>query len=228
MWNRITTLTSLCLLMGLILTAQNQTKWKIGVKAGWNYSDQLIVNLPESFPKDLDQAINQTTDWLVGLNAGLQNEFQINDFLSLNAGLFFSERGFRTYTTGTNGLKQRIGSVARYLSLPVCVGMNLTKKFKFELGAETSTLLGHNFIEGGKKISIPAATKNEPFDFGVLGGLTYKFNDIINFSGRYYRGLADVQNIRFTDGNGVPIERNSKVINHGVQVAVIVFPFYAK
>lgn len=228
MWNRITTLTSLCLLMGLILTAQNQTKWKIGVKAGWNYSDQLIVNLPESFPKDLDQAINQTTDWLVGLNAGLQNEFQINDFLSLNAGLFFSERGFRTYTTGTNGIKQRIGSVVRYLSLPVCVGMNLTKKFKFELGAETSTLLGHNFIEGGKKISIPAATKNEPFDFGVLGGLTYKFNDIINFSGRYYRGLADVQNIRFTDGNGLPIERNSKVINHGVQVAVIVFPFYAK
>jgi hypothetical protein len=214
--------------MGLILTAQNQTKWKIGVKAGWNYSDQLIVNLPESFPKDLDQAINQTTDWLVGLNAGLQNEFQINDFLSLNAGLFFSERGFRTYTTGTNGIKQRIGSVVRYLSLPVCVGMNLTKKFKFELGAETSTLLGHNFIEGGKKISIPAATKNEPFDFGVLGGLTYKFNDIINFSGRYYRGLADVQNIRFTDGNGLPIERNSKVINHGVQVAVIVFPFYAK
>ena len=227
MWNRIT-LTSLCLLMGLILTAQNQTKWKIGVKAGWNYSDQLIVNLPESFPKGIDQTINQTTDWLVGLNAVLQNEFQFSEFLSLNAGLFFNERGYRTNTTGTNGIKQRIGSVARYLSLPVCIGMNLTQKFKFELGAETSTLLGHNFIQGGKKIQIPSTIKNEPFDFGVLGGLTYKFNDIISFSGRYYRGLADVQNIQFTDENGVPFTGNSKVINHGVQVAVIVFPFYAK
>lgn len=227
MCNRIT-LTSLCLMMGLILTAQNQTKWKIGVKAGWNYSDQLIVNLPATSPQDLDKAINLTTDWLVGLNAGLQNEFQFSDFLSLNAGLFFNERGFRTYTTGTNRIKQRIGSVARYLSLPVCIGMNLTQKFKLELGAETSTLLGHNFIQGGKKIQIPVATKNEPFDFGVLGGLTYQFNDIISFSGRYYRGLADVQNIRFTDGNGLPVERSSKVINHGVQVGVIVFPFYAK
>lgn len=227
MWNRIK-LTSLCLLMGLILTAQNQTKWKIGVKTGWNYSDQLIVNLPATSPKDLDQAINQTTDWLVGLNAGLQNEFQFSDFLSMNMGLFFNERGFRTYTTGNNGVKQRIGSVARYLSLPVCIGMNLTQKFKFELGAETSTLLGHNFIQGGKKIQIPSTIKNEPFDFGVLGGLTYKFNDIISFSGRYYRGLTDVQNIQFTDENGVPFTGNSKVINHGVQVAVIVFPFYAK
>jgi hypothetical protein len=43
--------------------------------------------------------------------------------------------------------------------------------------------------------------------------------------GRYYRGMVNTMEVKFTDGNGNDLGSSAKFINHSFQVSLTVFPF---
>lgn len=219
MMNRIA-LASLCLLMSLGIFAQNQSKWKIGFKAGGNYSDQLLSGAPEGG----DKLINQSTKWLSGLHAGFRSELLLNESLSLNADLLYNQRGFRSRLTYSSNLDYRFATTSHYLSLPITTGVRLFDQLWIEAGGEFSLRLDQTARIDGEKVDA-VDTQFAATDFGLTGGLAYQFGRHIKLSSRYYRGLGNVQDVTFTDANGQPYGNDAKVIYHGVQFSLIVFPF---
>lgn len=224
MMNRIA-LASLGLLMSLSIFAQTGAKWKIGLKAGLNYTDQLANKLPVSPAFDFNKAYNQSTDWLSGLNVGLHSSLSLSEKIALNADLVYNQRGFRGGEVDTVLQTSHYVNRLHYLSLPLYGSLRLSPKLGLELGAETSYFLGITGTYNGEKIENPDNELFSDLDFGLLGGLAYQIHSRLQLQGRYYWGMSNTNNITFTDENGQPRSPQPKYINHGVQLSLTVFPF---
>lgn len=220
MSNRIA-LTSLCFFIGLTVFAQNGSKWRIGFKAGWNYSDQRMSGSPEG----TDKIFNQSTDWLSGVHAGFRSELLLKESIALNADLLYNQRGFKTDLRYPTGATSPISFNAHYLSLPLTAGFKLIDQLWVEAGGEISAWLDQTALLNGEKISLFDDSKYAATDVGLIGGLSYQFGKWIKLSGRYYRGLGNVQDVTFTDANGQPIKDKANLNYHGVQLSLTVFPF---
>jgi hypothetical protein len=94
-----------------------------------------------------------------------------------------------------------------------------------EAGGELSFWLDQTARLDGEKIDFFDDSGYASTDVGLIGGLSYQFGKWIKLSGRYYRGLGNVQDITFTDANGKPIDDKAKLNYHGIQVSLTVFPF---
>ena len=224
MSNRIA-LTSLCLFIGLTVFAQNGSKWRIGVKAGVNYTDQLASNFPSSSSVNLNKLYNQGTEWLLGLNAGLHGTLQLSEKVGLNADLLYNQRGFKGITKDSSFQDVNYSSRFHYLSLPLYGSLRLMPRLAFELGAETSYFLNLSGKSGGVRIDGESNNSVTKVDFGLIAGLSFELTDRLSLQGRYYRGLKDVFDVTFTDVNGAELDINPRFTNHGVQLSLTVFPF---
>lgn len=112
-----------------------------------------------------------------------------------------------------------------YLSLPLYGGFQLLPGLDVEIGAETSYLLDFTGKYNGQKIKPALSDEVSDFDFGLTGGISYRINRHLSLQGRYYRGLTNTMELKFTDINGNELDANPKLINHGVQLSLTVFPF---
>lgn len=220
MSNRIA-LTSLCLLIGFAVFAQSGSKWRIGFKAGWNYSDLLMSGSPEGN----DATFNQSTDWLSGVHAGFRSELLLNESISLNADVLYNQRGLKSVINYPTGGASSFSNTSHYLSLPLTAGFKVIDQLWVEAGGEISAWLGQTALLDGEKIDFFDDSGYAASDVGLIGGLSYQFGKWIKLSGRYYRGLGNVQDITFTGANGQPIEDKAKLNYHGVQLSLTVFPF---
>ena len=220
MSNRIA-LTSLCLFIGLTVFAQNGSKWKIGFKAGWNYSDQLMSGSPEGN----DKTFNQSTDWLSGVHAGFRSELLLKESVALNADLLYNQRGLKTIIRFPTGGTSSFSTNSHYLSLPLTAGFKLIDQLWVEAGGEISAWLDQTALLDGEKINLFDDSRYAATDVGLIGGLSYQIGKWIKLSGRYYRGLGNIQDVTFTDANGKPIEDKANLNYHGVQLSLTVFPF---
>lgn len=222
--NRIA-LASLGLLMSLGIFAQNNSKWKIGIKAGVNYTDQLASKWPSSTSVDLNKFFNQSTDWKLGLSAGLHSQLQFSEKVGLNADFIYNQRGYKGTTKDTNSMDVNYSSRFHYLSLPIYGNLQLLPGLALEMGAEASYFLNLDNKIGDLKINGESNESVADLDFGLIAGLSFQFSDRISVQGRYYRGLQDVFDVTFTDANGVELDYQPKFILHGVQLSLTVFPF---
>lgn len=224
MSNRIA-LTSLCLFICLTVFAQNGSKWEFGVKAGVNYSDQQVDKWPSSASIDLNKLYNQSTKWLLGLNAGLHGKLKLSEKVGLNADLVYNQRGFKGITKDSSFQDVNYSSRFHYLSLPFYGSLRLMPRLAFELGAETSYFLNLSGKYDGTRIDSESNDSATNVDFGLIAGLSFELTDRLSLQGRYYRGLKDVFDVTFTDVNGAELDINPRFINHGVQLSLTVFPF---
>ncbi|AEE49546.1 porin family protein [Haliscomenobacter hydrossis] len=224
MSNRIA-LTSLCLLIGLTVIAQNGSKWEFGVKAGLNYTGQHASGFPEFLGQDLNKIYNKTTTWDPGLSAGFQSKLRLSENFSLNADLLYNQRAYTSTTKDTSFSEVKLINRLHYLSLPVYGGLQLLPGLNVEIGVETSYFLDWTGKYQGNQIEPINRDAISDFDFGVAGGLSYRINKYLSLQGRYYRGLVNTMEVKFTDINGNELEGNTKFINHGVQLSLTVFPF---
>ena len=220
MSNRIA-LTSLCLFIGLTVFAQNGAKWRIGFKAGWNYSDLLMSGSPEGN----DATCNQSTDWLSGVHAGFRSELLLKESIALNADVLYNQRGLKSVINYPTGGNSSFSTTSHYLSLPITAGFKLIDHLWVEAGGEISFWLDQTARLDGKKINYLENSEYASTDIGLTGGLSYQFGKWIKLSGRYYRGLGNVQDVTFTDANGQPIGDKAKLNYHGIQLSFTVFPF---
>lgn len=224
MSNRIA-LTSLCLLVGLTVFAQNGAKWKIGVKAGLNYTDQHASGFSEFLGTDLNKIYNKSTAWDPGLSVGFQSKLHFSENFSLNSDLLYNQRAYTSTTKDTNFSEVKLINRLHYISLPVYGGFQLLPGLEIEIGAETSYLLDWTSKFQEQQIEPINRDAISDFDFGVAGGLSYRINNYLSLQGRYYRGLVNTMDVKFTDINGNELGDNAKFINHIFQLSLTVFPF---
>ncbi len=218
-------LTSLCLLLGLTISAQNGSKWKIGVKAGVNYTEQWVSKLPKTPSFDLNEVYNQRTDWLLGLHIGLSSSLQLSEKFTLNADLLYNQRGFKGDVVDTSLLEIQFTNRLHNISLPLYGNLQLLPKLGFEIGAEASYLVGLSGRYDGERVENLDKNNFSDLDFGLIGGLSYQFHQRFRIQGRYYWGKKDIYDVTFTDINGEALDQQPKYINHGVQLSLTVFPF---
>lgn len=223
MMNRIA-LASLSLLMSFSVFAQTGAKWEIGIKAGLNYTDQHASGFPTLAFQNLNKIYNKTTNWDPGLSAGFQSKLRLSENFSLNADLLYNQRGYTSITKDTSFGEVELTQRFHYLSLPLYGGFQLLPGLNVEIGAETSYLLDATGKFKGHNIN-PIPNAMSDFDFGLTGGLSYRINKYFSLQGRYYRGLTNTMELKFTDLNGNELDANPKIINHGVQLSLAVFPF---
>lgn len=223
MLNRIA-LTSLCLFIGLSVFAQSGSKWKIGFKAGWNYTDQLVSKLTKSGTFNANKTYNQSTQWLLGGHFGLSSSLQLSEKVVLNADFILMQTGFKVAILDTL-VEDKLTNRLYYAGLPIYGSILILPKLGFEIGIQPSYLLGRVGRFNGELVENIGKDAFSNLDFGLIGGLSYQINERFKFQSRYYRGMSNSFDVTFTDINGQPVTPEPKFINHGIQVSLTVFPF---
>jgi hypothetical protein len=151
---------------------------ELGAKAGINISS--ISG---------DSSVN--TGSLGRLNFGFMAEYHINEKFSFQPELLYSQQGY-VFFENTIALD--------YLNVPLLGKYYVTKGLSLEAGPQIGFLLSAD-VEGED-----VKDAFQSLDYGVTAGLGYKLDNGINFSARYYLGLAninDLPGIDQTSKNGV-------------------------
>ncbi len=184
-----------------------------GLRAGLNMANMLI--------KDDDDTYSDDFKMNPGFHIGPTAELPINDFLSVEAALLVSTKGFR-YTDEYEGLKMKTKANLLYIDLPVTakaiydlngikiygqlgpyVGMGLTGKYKTKVTYEGETESDSESVEWGSD----EESDLKRLDFGVVIGAGVQVEKIL-VGLNYGLGLA---NTGTTSENGA--RQNHRVLS---------------
>lgn len=161
----------------------------------------------------LTNITNQESEYRNGLNLGLYLNFRPDKRLSLHvegtAKGSFGAKGIKPYSTQNDSLDQLFasGSIERKIkafSLPVLGSYHLTELFFAEAGFQANMrlkakdLFTTEVMENDLEYTTDVTEQFTWLDFGVTGGLYYKFRKDRKSMGlgvRYFYGLTDIDKI---------------------------------
>lgn len=166
----------LCCLMLVLGSVSTWAQWSYGVRVGANFSTYQSKPLDPKFT--------------VGPHLGGFVTYAVNSVFGIQGELLYSMQGCR-YEVGLNPdetvmFRRRTHN----LNLPVLARFQFGRNFHFLLGPQFGFLLGaqEKGVEGGY-VRMSAI---RPFDFGLLGGLGYAFNEHLEVDIRYVHGFLPV------------------------------------
>ena len=140
----------------------------------------------------------------VGFQVGGLARIDINDLLSLQPELLYSQKG---YNSEANGLKTK--STLSYVDLPLLLRVNAGNLF-FEAGPQLGYLVARNVtLSGTMSVTGSGTSGLSKFDAGYIAGLGYQFASSLNLGLRYNGGLTSVDE-----------RRKAKVYNSAFQLQV--------
>lgn len=171
------------LLLGLALSLRLTQAQSItaGLKGGLNVSRL-------SFGQPTDPVVDNT--WSPTFHLGGFLRKAVSEQTSVRIELLYSIKGCRFTQVSGDGYVR-----LQYLSLPVLLDLQVTKKLAVEVGPEFSYLLRQaNFLYNNK------------FDLGIDAGLRYSVNPLMDVGLRYNYGLSGVAKLDF--GSGLSPVRN--------------------
>ena len=172
--------------MSLTANAQN---FRFGVKGGLNISK-------ESQNEFVQQYISSDLSFRTGLHVGGVVNYSLTDKWELEADLLYSMQGYKDkiYTTV---LEQNMNDVnytvtSHYINLPVAVKFYPIDGFYVECGPQVGYLLSKkDKLEDRESSYDPYSSENtKKLDFGIFGGLGYRFTNNVFIEGRYIHGLT--------------------------------------
>ena len=133
--------------------------------------------------------------------------YELNEKLSLSAGLSYSLIGFK------EKINIEVNNRLGYIELAPHINYELINNFKIAFGFYTGYNTSEHFNISGEKWQ---ATCKEDlysnFQSGLTTGIQYAIGNII-LSGEFQFGLTNLSNISFTDSSGNPIDNNYKLRN---------------
>jgi len=145
-----------------------------------------------------------------GLNLGLYFNIRPDKKISIHAEAVakgaFGARGIFPYATGNDTLDNlfvsgKVERVIKAFSLPIMARYAVSRKFFIDLGIQPDMMLGAKDIfsstVNGQDLDYTVKINDQVtlLDFGLTGGVFYKFKDDIKSMGlgvRYYQGLTDI------------------------------------
>lgn len=191
---------SILALMAVAYNANAQQHFKIGAKAGVNFSTLSNVSKGEMLP---------------GFYVGAVSEFKITEKFSFQPELVYSSQGAKnvyTETVAAVTAHHHNHDKLEYINLPLLAKYYFTQGLSVELGPQFGLLLkATNEDEvtiDGVEVKENRDFKDEvnAFDFGVGAGLAYELSNGFFVNARYNLGLTNVgKSTKYYDGskNGV-------------------------
>lgn len=170
---------ALCCLMLVLGSVSTWAQWSYGVRVGANFSTYKSKPLDPKFT--------------VGPHLGGFVTYAVNSVFGIQGELLYSMQGCR-YEVSASALNPDETVTFRRrthnLNLPVLARFQFGRNFHFLLGPQFGVLLGaqEKGVEGG----YVRMSATRPFDFGLLGGLGYAFNEHLEVDIRYVHGFLPV------------------------------------
>ena len=202
--------------------AKTLTGTSFGVKAGIQ-SAGIRGDAVNSF-NDLLGFTNDmiTTKMVTGFFAGGFATIPVTEGISLEPGVYYSEKGYQMVGelnvkgTGFLGANAKATLKSSYIDMPVLLKANLGSGLQLFAGPQFSYLSKANLHSSAGLLGfdllsndMDVTSKFNRWDAGVTGGIGYTFAKGINISASYDYGLSKV------DAN-----KNAKAYNHAFKVGV--------
>ncbi len=126
-------------------------------------------------------------DSRIGLAIGAEAEYQIEDRISLSAGLLYSMQGATESEDGVDATQK-----LDYINIPILANIYVTKGLAFKVGVQPGINVSgkYKLEKGGSSIS-EDTDGVKAFDFSIPVGASYEFNNLV-LDARYNWGLTKV------------------------------------
>ena len=146
-----------------------------------------------------------TTQNRTGFFAGVAVGIPINEKITLEPGIYYSQKGYEL--RGELGIKgvEFLGANARarlqsdYIDVPILLKANLGGGLKIFAGPQISYLASSNLKTSAGILGInlfnntlDASNQFNKWDMGLTGGLSYEFKNGFSISGAYDHGLSRI------------------------------------
>lgn len=177
---------SIAALIAFSFCANAQEQFKIGPKAGVNFST--LSNLSKA-------------KMLTGYYVGAVTEVKLTDKFSIQPELVFSSQGAKNiYSEVLSGenVDHHNHDILNYINLPVLGKYFLTNSLSIELGPQFGLLVKaenqDKITTNGVEVKENRDFENEvnSFDFGIAAGLDYNLTNGLFINARYNYGLTHV------------------------------------
>ena len=170
----------------MAVMSMNAQGFQFGVRGGLNLST-------ESKNNNVDLA--DKPKFKTGLHIGGVVNYAFNERFELEGDLLYSMQGFKDniYVSSNEQLveKKDCKVTSHYLTLPIAAKFMIAKGAYIECGPQFGYLLAKkDKLEGIEKENAFPSESTKKFDFGLLGGLGYRFENGAFIDARYIHGFT--------------------------------------
>ena len=150
----------------------------VGIKGGYNLA-------AVSFDNDNDVDTGNRS----GFHLGIYGESFLNQNISLQLELLYSQQGYEIESNGGT-FTQKLD----YINLPLMLKGYIADSFFLEAGPQIGIAISHKEEFDSNFDLFDTSQEFDPnsFDYGVNFGAGFKTNSGISFSARYHLGLGDI------------------------------------
>lgn len=177
-------LSALILFAALTVNAQNL---RFGVKGGLNFSKETQSDFVKPY-------ISSDLSYRTGFHVGGVVNYSLDERWELEADLLYSMQGY-TDKIATTDSEQNLNdenytATSHYINLPIAVKFYPVNGFYVELGPQFGYLISKKGkFDNFETFDLYTSDNIKHFDFGLFGGIGYRFSNDVFLDARYIYGL---------------------------------------
>lgn len=193
-----------CLVFATSLALQlNAKKMTFGAAVGLNATMTQQTNLPDDISNEMKM--------MASYNINGYCSFQGNTILgfSLEPG-FIQKGGLYTFPSANSRFE------FNYIQLPILVDIHVSEKLYISAGTELSYMISAKSRLEGNLYDISSLYNKT--ELSGMVGLQYTIIEILDIGVRYNHGITSIQTLYFTNPEGTPIGKESKLYNQYFQL----------
>lgn len=193
----------------LAFPTSSQGQVNLGVKGGFNYTGN-FYKVKDGVQRDFSNLSSFRPSWHVGVFL----EFKVSERFGLAPELLFSDNGYNLINSASDPEEQPLH--LQYIDLPLIVYFKILPLIYLEGGVEPGIKVNEFFSNQIGPNSRSDA--HQDFDFSYLLGVRVGFSESLQVGVRANLGIAETQQINFTDQGGSVINEVAS-INRLVQLS---------
>ena len=118
-----------------------------------------------------------------GMVAGIEGQYQINNWFGLSAAVMYSQQGFKAKDIDLKGNIE-------YINVPVMAKFYVTKGLSLNVGVQPGFMTKAKAKGDGRTIDVKSNCNK--VDFSIPMSIAYEFENGLSFEARYATGLTNV------------------------------------
>ncbi|MEM9340142.1 MAG: porin family protein [Bacteroidota bacterium] len=202
-------------LLILLVFHKGYSQSEIGIKAGINYTNNVIVS-------DETQTLSgfniPKRTYRTSYHVGIAASMQVSEKLQFTPEVLFSNKGFTTEAiTGA----QETNVSLNYVNIPLLLQYDLFENTGIQFGPEVGLLLTASQKIGSEKFDVGDFWNNK-IDFGMSAGASHQISERLKLHARYTHGfLSVVSDIILFDEFGDVIDDKVRFANRAFQLSLV-------
>ena len=126
---------------------------------------------------------SDNTKFKFGMAAGIEGQYQLNNWFGLSAAVMYSQQGFKAKDIDLKGNIE-------YINVPVMAKFYVTKGLSLNVGVQPGFMTKAKAKGDGRTIDVKSNCNK--VDFSIPMSIAYEFENGLTFEARYTTGLTNV------------------------------------